>query len=92
MNQILKKVDERFDEKFVKMQDILNATEENPIVFGTEPPIEDVRQFIHAEIKQAILDVLKSKEKLDHFCKCENKNFISWEADEYFDIINELEE
>jgi len=85
LQEINKRVDKKFDKKFI----IPKVYIDNDIEVTSA---DNIKQFIYAQIKQAVLDVLKSKKKLDHFCKCENKNFISWEADEYYDMINELEE
>jgi len=54
INQILKRVDERFDEKFYEGESNSVFCKAHKL-YAT--PLE-IKQFIHTEIKQAVLDVL----------------------------------
>ena len=83
LNQILKRVDKNFDEKFFYIE---GGGDCDCIIDK-----ETVRQFIHAEIKQAILDVLP--EEAVSFKSSTKKNEVvnSWN-DCRTEILNKLEE
>ncbi len=54
-----KEAGERFDKEFVKKQDILEATEENPIIYGVEPSVDKVKKFLDQLIDDTINQTLE---------------------------------
>ena len=57
--QIKKEARERFEKEFVKKQDILEATEENPIIYGVEPSVDKVKKFLDQLIDDTINQTLE---------------------------------
>lgn len=53
MNNLIKSILESFEKKFTKKQDILNCSPENPLIFGEEPPVAQVKQFLHESLESA---------------------------------------
>jgi len=55
----LKEIEKEFDKRFVKKQDLLSASEENPIIIGVEPPVDEVKKFIkNTVIKEVLREVI----------------------------------
>lgn len=44
------------------------------------------------EERERVLKLVNGKEKLDHYCKCEDKHFISFVREEYDDLKSKIQE
>ena len=45
---------DRFKKKFVKKQNILDASPDNKIIYGIEPPVDEIKQFIESELNSLL--------------------------------------
>ena len=62
------KLDKMFDERFVRKQDILDATPEKPLIIGSTPPIDEIKQFIYTAIDSVVREVVgEKKEQVDEW-------------------------